>query len=731
MKKVQIFLRKSPKDLPSWCYDEFGRVAFEVGNLKLSKSKKAEQLNEFNQLTSGGILGFRIEASDKNKLILKAYGCASFIGFNHKAKIPVIVREAGRTLRQNMLAILRKNRDGWEIELTDGSEFWKEALAGFAMCDIPYEDVVLNEAFLRDNWANQARYQDGANGLWFPLIHYGNWNFGVLRDSNGNITQEAPVRIADFRPWIHVLGALQKGFCAVGYEFISPILQSDEMRHWIAYVLRDLENMEDIPIGFRASTSTDVSYQQLSTINLGGADIFAHWVQFDDDATGLNFDTAQSVGAGYFDPSPGNHFAHGLSGVHDLEVCINLNLTQTAQAIIFVVQDASPSSPNTVTAGQFTEVAISPTFSIDPGQTQLCFTYRDVPIIALRYLRVYVNLAGISVQPSEVIEAGSYIRNSSKKFEIGENAILPISRLLDCNLSFLDFFAGILHALGGGKIVTDVLAKRITLYHRDEITLRDGSSPEAFFNRRRVVQGTPIICDSEEVDIKQSLDKRYYRLKFKDPEDARVKDLGYSAENPLHGRVIDLGEGLEEDTTEDANPVFEATSMIKARGLLNPPATFQGADVDTDILIPALWDNTDFKISTNLKPRLMFVAGLIQQYRGVNDLGSPVLAEWAFQRDLNNPAPTESPENFIPYAYHLNTELIGPDSANLIPLDNHIVYGSESLDLYELFWKQKILAIGRSIDVQYQILIDVCTFDGLEFRKLWEVIYQGKKYLAE
>jgi len=730
---VEIMLRKSPAGLPLWCYDDNGRVFLDVGDLELSKTKKREQLNEFNQITGAGILGFLLPRTDKNSIILAGYGCATHMGFNHKAKIPVIVRECGLTKQQNMISVLRKNRAGWEVELTDGSDFWKEAFEGFAMCDIPYDDIFLDEAFLRNNWANEFKYNDGDNGIWFPLVHYGNWTEPALYDSDGNLTQETSVTIADFRPWIHVLGAIQKAFCAIGWEFSSPILESEELRHWISYALRNFNDFEDIEIGFKASTSADETFNQLSTLTDSGGSIDVHWVRFDDDSTGDNFDTGAGTGAGYFDTALGNHYASGLSGTYDVEICININNTSGVAALMnfYLVQDSVAGSPTAVNIGTQASVAIGPSLQVDPGQNTICFTYLDVPIVAGRFMRLYVDMNPFFADPNQFIQAGSYMKVSPKTFQMGENIILPVSQILDCNLSFLDWFKGVIHATGGGNLVTDYFCKKVTLYQPYGVEMRDGSTPEPFF-KDETTTGIEIICGSEQLEIKQELQNRFVRLKFCDPEDARVKDLGYGPENPLHGRVVDLGEGFVEDTTDNPNPTFEASSMIRAVDLLNPPRTFNGDPVDTDVFIPALWDNTDNKVSTDIKARLMRTAptGLVQQYRGVDDLAAPVLAEWAFKRDLNNLVPTESPEDQIPYAYHLNTELIGPDAANLVTLEDHIIYGSESLDLFEMFWLQRLQEISNSFDSKYRAIIDICLFDRIQYRRKWLIEYEGKKFEA-
>ena len=734
-KCIEITLRRSPRGLPSWCYDEFGRVSFDLPvDLDFSKTKKSEQLNEFNQLTGSAILGFSLPPTDKNKLLLGSYGCATVFEFDHKQVIPVIVREAGRTLQQSAVSVLGKNREGWEVELSDGSEFWRESMKDFRMCDIPYGEIELTEAYLRDNWANSARFDESRDCMYWPLIHYGGFDKPASRDDDGNIVARTDVRIADFRPWLHVLGALQKGFCQKGYEFRSPILESEEMRHWISYVLSEGLDSSENRAGFRTSMSAPVQHNGLTRVEIGTNQHFITWMQFDDDSTGDNYDTS-SIGNGYFDPSAGNHYATDLGGTGNLQVCVDMNTTQDVVVQIWINQAKDPGSPNDIFPGADEETLASKLVFHPSGTGQICFDFNGIKIFPNRYLRAYIGLTDpltlndLPANPPQFAQATMSLELTQVAIE--ENMVLDVSTILDCDLLFLDYFAGILHALGGGKIVTDFLSKTVTVYHRDSFVMRDGSTPEPFFIKNRPVKGVDILCDSEQIEIKSELDNRYLRLKFKDPTDARVDEQGFDSDNPLHGREIDFGQGLEEDYDDDANPTFEASSMIRANDITSQDVEFRGVAINTAPEIPALWDNLDFDVSNKLAPRLLTTIGYINQYRGVDTFGAPVVATWSFERNLNNATPTVTTEFGIPYAFHINTEDIGPNAASLQVVDRHLVYGEEALDLYEMFWRQKLLNLSRLFSANYRGILDLFSFDCIDFRKELPITYEGKTFYAE
>ena len=149
---VKIFLRTSPKRLPEFCYDQYGRVQLDTNELELDKVKSTETLNVLDNISADGVLGFLLLDTAKNRAILKHYGGASFLLHNQKALLPVYAVEAGRTLRQDNLSIVERNKDGWEVDLIDGSSFWKTGAEEVRICDCDFgvHNFELNET--EDNW---------------------------------------------------------------------------------------------------------------------------------------------------------------------------------------------------------------------------------------------------------------------------------------------------------------------------------------------------------------------------------------------------------------------------------------------------------------------------------------------------------------------------------------------------------------------------------------------------
>ena len=708
---ISIFLKNTPTGLPDQCYDRHGRVRLNLTEVEIEKTKRVEELTEFDNISGSGVLGFKLLDDLCNCAILKSYGDPSSYEFDQNFCIPVVACEGYTSIEQNTLRIVQRVEDGWEVELINDETNWKNALSKFKMCDIDCPIFRFGLTALEESWNNPI-YQDGDTGLYFPLTHYGNWSNPAIYDEDGILTDPAIVTLPDFRPWFHILPLLRKAFCQVGYEFKSPILESEWGRRLITYIAPNLSELKkDGVFGWKAG------------YGIGGA-IAGENLNFNDDSTPPFFDDSGAGAVGWYNTST---FSGGLlQGDYQFEIKIEVNPRQMFIGQTFQLR---------VKIGAFTPTQVnydSPLYVFDGTQTIYCF---QTPIIegltADTATPCFVpgqTLSDISVIKNE----NTYFQGSAKKIGLLNGELYNGSSFLSCEKNFLDFFKGVLHLIGGGKIVTDEINKCVTVYHPDDLApMADGTSPEPFYEKHRPpIGGVKLVCDKRSVDILGRDKPRFYEIGFADPEDCYTTDvLGYDGEdNQLYSKKIDIGGGKSssEETKLDKNNCFEPTAQILASDLKTNESSFQGNIIDFPE-IPALWDNCDNESSYDIGPRIALACGLVSQYRGLDGNGIGTFANYLFDAGFGENVVTQ-----IPFAYQLTDQVLG-DGINepFYRPQNVLVYGDERKDLHNLFWGRKILEINNGLQITHEGLFDDCEYSGEDFRTKRTVIYEGQCYTAK
>lgn len=710
-KCVQIYLRKPPPNLPDYCYDADGQVRLELDVLQFDKTKQVEQLSEFDTLSGGGVLGFTLLDTACNYAVLKSYGNPNAFQFDHQICLDVIATEGYCTLRQNALQVLERTDDGWEAELIDGDGFWKTDMANMRMCDIDYPKIVFNDETIRDSWPN-ALYNDGDPGYYFPLVHYGNWGRESIRDDNGNITQLGFAEVTDFRPWFHVLALLQKAFCQIGWVFKSPVLESQWGRRLITYIAPNYDEIGvSTQLGWKVGWKGDTAV--LGGGMNGNAPLFFHKeFLFNCDDTDPFYDDGGTGAAGFINTDTGQ--MDNLCGDYRIEIQMEIDpkfFDNPNQVISFAIN----------INGQIT---YSPQKTYD-GTTTIF--YHDFGII--KDLDGDSIIAGIGTQVQIFIEDdiivsdNSFMKVTQTKFCLMADIEYDLSIFLDCEKSFLDWFKGILHLIGRGKIITDEINKCVTVYHPDDLTsMANGERPQPF-HKPGPAKSTlgKIVCKSKNVTLNPEIENRFYQLQFADSDDCYVTETlnRDNDDNPMYVKRLDFGAGKNRnsETKKDVNNCFEPTGQIIADDL------DAGNNPDTPhVEIPALWDNCDYENSTDIGPRIAYAAGLSRQYRGNDENGNPVYAQWSYRQP-----PFIFTEEELPFAYQLTEQEISDG----VKFQGNVVYGNTEKDMYTLFWARRISEIKNAMPVTHEAVLSNCEFKAIDFRPKWMVEYEGQCYEAK
>lgn len=703
-----IALQIVPTNTPEHFLDDQGRLVLDYCP-EFKRSKKADQA-ELDRPSAEGVLGFFLVNTPKNEWALK----------NNFAYVQAW--QDNIILPQTFLRVYNRTRRGMEVELVMDSSFWAIAIRKIKLCQLNLGTFLLTEANLRNNWANNARYNDGDSGLYFPLVHYGNWNgTSAIWDKDGDtdiLISAGGANEADFRPWFHILYLLQQGFCSIGYRFRSPILETDWGRRLIEYVLVDLEGDNSLE-NFKVRVYQTETYKAWAVSTPESIPGNPAWLApteelqlLDNSIRGFDagFYTANNFGELNADGSYNYYFFSGLSGEYEFEVVTNLDSSVSGDTLIFnlnlVVFDptdpgsafvGSLASPQHIIVGEGKEIRWkTPSLDLDP-KYRYAFT---ITILSSTGFGEY-SISGTSIQVLP------------KKVKFQPNMKLILKAWVNCEYKFDKMLSGIIHLIQG-RLISDETTRTVWLLHSDKITLPTGEQPEPFF------KGTNIEgeydCTSHKETYRRIVENRYLNIGFKSPDDNWVTKQGYDGDNPIFAKKLDFGETYEEATSTNYNPFFEASDNFLAKDL----QAIYVPNIECAVNIPALWDNEDYKLSNDITPRILYAFGLASQYRGKTGGGSDVIANWKFKG---------SNEYELPYAFQISNESIGLDENAKVP-EQHVIYGERPNDLTSLYWKTFILELLANLEIDFQMIMTPLEFDLLNFRKWVNILIGNKHYVG-
>jgi len=706
----RIILLNTPENTPEHFLDANGSLSLDFCP-KFERSKKVDQVS-LERISSEGVLGFFLVHTEKNTwAITNAIGAEKGLGTKG---FYVQAWDDGILLPQIFLRVYNKTRRGFEAELVMPEDFWAISIKKLKLCQIDFPNFLLTEANLRNNWANNAIYNDGDAGYYYPLIHYGNWSIPAIYDddllqSMGTATE------ADFRPFVHILALLQRGFCKLGYKFRSPILETEYGRSLIAYLLVDLSGNNSLE-SFKVA-----AYQTESYLNVGagyppslpGNPV---WVaptdelQFLDTSvlgTDAGFYIANTAGDIRVDGGFNYYYLRGLSGKYSFDIEFDLDTrdygdTVIIQATMLVFDPTIPfpgalvgsiNSPQFISTNDVRKFRwTTPELDINPNwrvafTTTVFFTSGGSGLGIYRISNGFVKANPVSVK----LQAGM---------------LVLLRAWLDCSLEFEKFVQGVVHAVQG-KLVSDEFTRTVWLYQSDATELFDGQRPEAFYKSQTV--DAAYDCTSYKFTYRRIVDKRYYSLGYSNPDDEYVKSRGFDNDNPVKARRLDFGTRYEEDTEYNNNPFFEATENIQATDLQH--TNILAPTIDTSVVIPACWDSADFKVANKIKPRLLTAYGLTPQYRGKDSFGNDIVAQWKFKSGI---------ETNIPYAFMYNTQALGSSPTATVALQN-VAYDFNAQDLSRTFWRSFLAELASNEEFDIQLLQNPIDFDMTDMRRFFNI----------
>lgn len=551
---------------PDWLEGDYLYLDID-SEFSLSLSKEVMTLTDINKITTEGVVDTSLPATGKNLAILRPSMDIERID-NTYPEYNIDVEIGHRVLRQSNLRVTGYDRatNRIDIEITDNSDNWIEAIKNIYLDELDFGTFEYSPHIFYDNWANYRKYLDGDHGVYMGHCFYGKYFYP-------NTLVEG-----DFRPLVHALAVVQKGFKAAGWAVTCPILETEKGRTILSYVLKsdflkDPDTLKGLEFKSGYTSKINLFNTQGKTRKL----VFP--VEYIDN--GLNFDNTTGV----FDSA----------GIFDFAAELNANIgfepksTFGKGSLIFfqIVQEYTDGTK--IVLNKSTEYR---------NDLQLAYKNERITLVASNIIvrpgeKIYVEYAhsGPDVTKGEILN-GSLFYNTpiSKIIETGD--VITIADQLRHD-SFLDYLKGIAHLF---KIMFYTDWSNNTVYMLTPYDLDFfGNSVEGFYSqgtkdfRPKQIHGTEKYIQKE-----KTTQNRIYS--FKQSTDAKIKSYDWDKYEP-YSRFIDNGFDWKIDENNEVfeNPYFEPTfSADTGLGL-------HGAIIEA----PWLVDNLDNQLSNNIAPRIL------------------------------------------------------------------------------------------------------------------------------
>jgi len=547
-------------------------------------TKKLEQLTDINKFQVAGLLNFSFTSTPKNDWLLKHIILPNTLE-NTYAPLPVVCFVGSHTLRNDQLYVSKGTRNNYTCQLVDRNH-WLPQIKDKYLSSLDLGNFVIDPATMA-SYMTQVRYLDtDTKGFNFPVAWYGN----LFNPYNPNFDY------LDLRPWFYSLYTLREIFTqhTDGWSFKCPVLETDVGRSIATYILdKDFLNSGNDSLSnkyFKAELEND-----FDVLNFTG-----NGTPEPTNATTIIFETEVADVGNNYDNITGAFTGHVIS---DFASRGTLNIK--------IEQDFFEYDTDSVQL----ELILQTNNDVDIILDTFLFEAADLEFPSVPYFLTSTGFStgeGVPVLPgNKVIIRGSYSgsRGDIKKFRVNagsafwniprkayyqEGDTVEVNQWIGKKYKDIDYLRGHAH-LFNWKFETDYDTKTVTAYTPYEVEYY-GTTCEGFFVDTTIDITDKVQCNSEETIIPKNFNiERYILLAFKKSTDARIKSLELPESNPLHSKLIDLGEHLKEETKPYINPFFETTYSEYIQGI-----ELNNREIELAVLI----DNNEEGISFDIGPRI-------------------------------------------------------------------------------------------------------------------------------
>lgn len=635
-----------------------GRLLADLGEaFSFSLSKAATEGNEVNRIKREGTSSFSIPLTEKNAWIFKNWLFPNTLERNF-SRIRVYAYDGAHQLPEDRLDVLRVDLSErvLEVGLFESPELGViDGAKSLFLNEVDFGSFELSEANLEANWA-APQWEPGADPFYFGLVHYGNFLIDL-----------AEVSPEDFRPLLSVPGTLDRGFCALGWVFDSPLLDSAWFKRLWWYGLgKEYYSHSDWGRLVRVDVETDADINLTPTLG-------TLYFNTETEDLGANHAVFGGVQSRFTQTQPrAGNLEYRFRGQIE-----NYQVTDQDVNLVFGV-DYDPLwkvYPFTIPAGETVEIDISFIEALPEGN-YLTFSYGNLA-------------AGMT------LKAGfrATVSPVEKNYYYGD--VVNIGESVDPSVTFLAFLEGLAHV--GFRFDIDRGTRTVTLYPPENGEIF-GEGPFAGYYRaadraldfRSLVSGDSAVYEYPKENIPETL-----VIGFKKSTDKFIEGLEIPEEFPLYAKRLTFTAGVRGEVEYNENPFFEPTGNYNWFG-----------DAVPLISSPAMWDNTDGARSYEIAPRLLYAAGLVAQ---VGDDGAE--RQWSYLGALRST---------LPYVYQVPGAKIGSPPA--LP-SGYVVY-DDPVFIENSFWRLFLRLDNRFYkdlpSVSVLARLDSRTYHTLSFRdRVW------------
>lgn len=642
----------------------------------LRSTKVASELMETSKIKFDFNQGFSISASEKNFDILSDYFHGNVIDNNYNP-IDVDVITGSKITSNNRLYVVAKNT-AIDIKLIFATDHWAYALQNKKLNTVKLDKFQVSHENVK---AKNAEYLDSL--LSFPMVNYG-FLLGRRGGTRSGPDRERNTAFYNFltlqRPWFRNYILLEKMFCEIGYEFISPIMKSSLGKTSISYLM-------DRNFGLIPEKIANMKVELESGPNNSIPFLFSKGF-----ASVIPFNIVSDIGGNWRENECYSGGIVKVSGNIKMRLAKKGNEVKISLANLIYKDNDGYGLSNAKLL--HTEVA-----SDDNQDFEFDFdidhflALRELPM-AFFIERKDKTIVNLSSGSSILIEGVRKFWDTGEEYEINS--------FIDSEYNCLEYFKGIVHEKNL-KLYTDTVNRKLYALQPHEINYY-GELIEGFMLEKDYLDFEPIQdITSDNVETPKNDDPRYLRIQYKGDGDDTIQEL--KLKEPIYSRKIDFGQNkTNDDTLELENPFFEATySAIQGNNSLQ----HFGPIIKSKDLY-SFWD---------INPRILIDFGPCLQ-----DLYNAIIEEP--DGTLNKLIPTAA--QYCPIKIGLPNDY---DSDKDYRPHNNIFSNEKDLiftDSYEFLYKRQILEDRLNSQINYLCNISPDLFNSLTFRNYVYIRHYGR-----
>lgn len=746
-----------PSFMPSGLADFDGFYSLDLKEKELiALTRKIDDYISVGEIKQDTFREIEIPITKKNRLLFGQVGNPSALNENNNKvfDIQLICGNYSYPVQGLQIVGLNEDTNTWSCIIFGEVAGWAADIRELKLNTLDLGSEVCDDNFVRFTLPDQHLYTDTSYPVFAPACNYG--KHFINHNLIANVANSQMV-FNSYRYWFAPLALIRALFCAVGYELIAPILETEEWRRtWIYILDPNFETINQADIANRPFQGTRTGNTTL------GASTNDQMINFNP----IVSDPGSHVINGYWGVGKGYYYAGGVIGVF-----------QTTGTIAFtnpLPQILLPAAPEYLTV----RVSICKTDRYGWDTEELAVTNSTIisyqefqhtnPIgpgnvvnfnwdISTGDVKVYQHegvfvrfevFAYLVESGTGIVHDGNFVRLNSnyltgstfllveKTQVIEDGDTLDFASMIHKDYTGMDLVQGIAH-LNNLKIETDVVSKKIYMYPEFKIDFPLSGIQEAYFkdNQNDPLEITDLvhIKSLEQGFLNTDLQRNVY-LKFKDSTDGYIGGLNLAQE--LHSKKIDLGAEYANGENKIENPFFEPTEIVEDWTLgVDYALGLPTYRLKTANIIPFLWEseapaNEQPALGYNFAPRIGIAYEKSFHIEVIDTVGSSgtALDMFVYQDTLWAQA------NCFGQIYPINPQKVEfytvAAPAVMVEPRLQIVYGRgvdkiAIPDLYEMIYRKSINQAYFNISIRLMAKIDLTTFSKLSFRQRWHLVYNS------